>query len=219
MEFLQLLQDRAYGELDAREHLVDLQGWVNAGFDTVLEHICESLRGKEVTFFEVGTWKGPSAARIVTQSLKAGLTLRKLVCIDTWLGSGEFLTWGLNDPHRGGSLMHVGGYPTVFHTFTMNMKVLGLHDVVVPLPISSVQAVEVLTYYGLKADVIYVDASHEYEAVKADLEAYHQLLLPGGFLWGDDYTQGWDGVRRAVDSFAESTGMSLTVCGENWLLH
>jgi hypothetical protein len=55
-------------------------------------------------------------------------------------------------------------------------------------------------------DFIYIDASHLYESVKADLEIALPKLRKNGFLCGDDYTfwateeKGF-GVVRAVDEF------------------
>lgn len=50
-------------------------------------------------------------------------------------------------------------------------------------------------------DVIYIDADHAYDSVKADIEAFAPLLSPGGFLAGHDYHDGFPGVVRAVDEF------------------
>lgn len=55
---------------------------------------------------------------------------------------------------------------------------------------------------GQKFDLIYVDASHEYEDVKLDLEYSHKLLRPLGYLVVDDYYESaWPGVVLAADEF------------------
>ncbi len=48
-------------------------------------------------------------------------------------------------------------------------------------------------------DVVYVDASHDYESVKKDILHWYPKVKRGGIICGDDYIQGWDGVIRAVD--------------------
>lgn len=61
-------------------------------------------------------------------------------------------------------------------------------------------------------DWVYIDANHQYEFVKSDLEAYYPLVKPGGFLCGDDYgEQGWweVGVEDAVDEFVAEKGLEL----------
>ena len=49
------------------------------------------------------------------------------------------------------------------------------------------------------ADIIYIDAGHEYEAVLLDAQLYWNLLNPGGYIIFDDYS--WPGVIKAVDEF------------------
>ena len=53
-------------------------------------------------------------------------------------------------------------------------------------------------------DWIYIDGNHLYEFVKQDLELYYRTVKKGGFITGDDYTEGgwWQGgVKKAVDEF------------------
>jgi hypothetical protein len=68
-------------------------------------------------------------------------------------------------------------------------------------------------------DWVYLDGSHTYEGVRADLESYYALVKPGGVIAGDDYAVGgfWeDGVIRAVDEFVRSHGLELTVMGQQF---
>ncbi len=56
-------------------------------------------------------------------------------------------------------------------------------------------------------DWIYVDASHFYDDVKVDLEAFWPKLKRGGYIAGDDYDRRgiWEhGVTRAIDEFIAS---------------
>lgn len=219
--FLAHLREQAFAALDVAGHTVDLQGWVNPGFEDALGWVCAHLAAQAapLTVVEVGCWKGASTC-CIAERLKAlrpagGATL---VAVDTWLGAPEFYTWGLHDPTRGVALARDRGYPTVFHTFTRNVKALGLDDVVAPFPLSSDQAADVLAHHGVRADAMYLDASHEYEAVLRDLEAWFPVVRPGGVLWGDDYSDGWPGVRRAVDEFAAGRGLVLKVLDTQWVM-
>lgn len=220
MEFIKHLQSSAFDDLDVTQHTLDLQGWVNTGFDKCLGIVTDKLKPiSQPVVLEVGSWKGASACKIAS-ALKSGNVDRpSLICVDTWLGAPEFWTWGLNDPTRGVSLKRKNGYPLVYETFIKNVKAQGLHDIIAPFPMSSVQAADVLKHYKISAHVMYIDAAHEYEAVKQDLATYHPLLQPGGIMWGDDYApQNWPGVVRAVSEFAKEKGMQLVVHGQNWLL-
>ena len=202
---LGFLRNNAFSDLNITEYVPDTHGWMDSGFDRI---VTESLTSRDrklpLTIFEVGSWKGKSCITIADTVKKMGFTDVRIIAIDTWLGAPEFWTWGLNDPTRGLSLKLVNGYPSVFYTFTKNVKFFGHDDIVYPFPISSIQAAEVLTRYGIKADLIYVDASHEYEPVKADIAAFWPLLNDKGIMLGDDYMAGWDGVVKAVNEFGKA---------------
>lgn len=47
-------------------------------------------------------------------------------------------------------------------------------------------------------DMVFIDGSHEYEAVKYDIQKWKSRLTPGGLLCGHDYTNIYP-VRQAVD--------------------
>lgn len=48
-------------------------------------------------------------------------------------------------------------------------------------------------------DIVYIDASHEYEYVKKDILTWIPKVRKGGFICGDDYINGWPGVVQAVN--------------------
>ncbi|HYW75003.1 MAG TPA: class I SAM-dependent methyltransferase [Gammaproteobacteria bacterium] len=57
-------------------------------------------------------------------------------------------------------------------------------------------------FSGDSFDWIYIDANHQYEFIRTDLQLSLQKVKPGGMITGDDYTDGgwWQGgVKRAVD--------------------
>jgi hypothetical protein len=63
-------------------------------------------------------------------------------------------------------------------------------------------------------DFVYIDADHEYESVRADIEAWQDRIRPGGVLCGHDYYDGWRdnamyGVARAVDEFCAARGLQV----------
>jgi predicted O-methyltransferase YrrM len=73
-------------------------------------------------------------------------------------------------------------------------------------------------YHG-RCDLVFVDAGHGYEFVKADTENAVKMLCPGGVILWHDYRPGCPGVVRAVQEAARNapicqiTGTSLAVCG------
>lgn len=48
------------------------------------------------------------------------------------------------------------------------------------------------------ADVVFIDALHDYESVKEDIALWWPLVRQGGYLAGHDYNHKWPGVMRAV---------------------
>jgi hypothetical protein len=63
-------------------------------------------------------------------------------------------------------------------------------------------------------NIVYIDASHEYEDVKKDVQSWYPKVKKGGFICGDDYTRGWPGVVKAVD---ELLGEGVKVIGnQQW---
>lgn len=215
--FISILEKNAYETLDAENHQVDLQGWMCGQFPSTFESFLNDLKNRlennRLIIIEVGTWKGLSTVTMANICKNNNINT-KIIAVDTWLGAPEFWTHGYNGHER--QLIINNGYPNVFYTFTKNVKKLGHHDTILPFPISSVQGADVLTYYNAKADIIYIDASHEYDAVITDLNKYWPLLKEGGYMFGDDYIGHWPGVVRAVDEFCAQKSLQLTVNGVVW---
>jgi len=53
-------------------------------------------------------------------------------------------------------------------------------------------------------DFVYVDASHDYASVRADLRAWWRKLRPGGLMAGNDYHTGYVPAARAVFGVADA---------------
>lgn len=70
-------------------------------------------------------------------------------------------------------------------------------------------------------DFVFIDADHSYEGCKRDLEAWYPKVREGGLFSGHDYDHpdypNW-GVKRAVDEFAASYGLSVRL-GDNLTWH
>ncbi|CAK9036948.1 unnamed protein product [Durusdinium trenchii] len=60
-------------------------------------------------------------------------------------------------------------------------------------------------------DLVFLDASHNYEALRADLDAWLPKLRRFGILAGHDYSLLWPGVCRAVREFTETNQASLNL--------
>lgn len=183
---------------------LDLQGW--GGNRPWFGQTIKQIRPKLI--IEVGTWKGQSACNMA-KALQDNNIDGKIVCVDTWLGSPEHWVDKKNQ-HRWGGLNHKHGYPQLYYQFLANVKRLSLQNYVIPFPNTSDNAFELLNKWGAKAELIYLDAAHEYESVMKDLEHYWRLLRPGGILCGDDYNT-FPGVKKAVNEFAKKYDLEVSL--------
>lgn len=204
-----MLQTQAFeGLADAQD--VDLQGWIDevshfkyfsealtrfdSAADASLKDEAGETKRKGPVVVEVGSWKGLSTGKMADHLKRRGYEAPMVVAIDTWLGSPEHVRSDLLGPR-------VRGVPQLYGKFLANMRHFGLHDVVYPFPISSAQGGQFLVNEGFEADVVYIDAGHEYEAVALDIAVFWRLIVPGGCMILDDYK--WPGVAKAVHEFVE----------------
>ena len=200
----QLLHSRSpYAGFPLEEYPEDLQGWHSR--HPMIKQVIEETLPELV--IEVGSWKGGSAI-YMGELMQRHHLQGAIVCVDTWLGALEF--WDdHNDPERYQALKHRFGYPTVYYQFLANVIHHDLQDVIVPFPQASCIAARWFATHRVKADLIYVDASHDEPDVAADLRAYWPLVKEGGIMFGDDYDEFWPGLVRAVQVFANEEGVEI----------
>ena len=142
------------------------------------------------TIIEVGSWKGRS-----THALLSGCK-GKVVAVDHWLGSKDE-----PDAHaqaKDGS---------VFKEFKENIKQF------TNLKICECDSLNAAPQFqDNSADMVFIDAGHTYEEVKADIKAWRGKAR--FLLCGHDYDEKiWPGVKRAVD---EEVGTIDGVEGTIW---
>lgn len=202
--FLDDLSKGIYDAFDADSYGLDVQGW--GGHQSFFGQMVEETKPKLI--IEVGSWKGKSAIAMANALRGFELNDSRVLCIDTWLGATEFVGKPDDDPKRG--LRRAFGYPTIYYQFLANVVLTENQKRIIPFPQSSINAARFLQKNGVKADLIYVDGSHEYEDVVEDLKMYYPLLKKGGVIFGDDYCKYWGGVIKAVDEFAVQIGTGVT---------
>jgi predicted O-methyltransferase YrrM len=190
--------DDPFASVNAELSSLDLQGW-----NSEHTYLREAIADRPRIVIEVGVWKGASVifmAGLLREIAAEGV----VIAIDTFLGSWEH--W-LNPDWRA-ALEFEAGYPALFRTFQRNVVAAGVADYVVPLPLDSANAAALLDRTRIAADVIHIDAAHDYGSVLADLRAWWPRLLPGGVLIADDYDedgQYWPSVTKAVDEFVSGS--------------
>jgi len=190
----------------------DTRGW--QGNSNVFREIIDDVSPSII--IEVGTWKGQSTINMGNY-LKSKNIDCKIYCVDTWLGAVEFWTSLSHTEER--NLMLKNGYPQIYYQFLSNVVHNGLQDYIIPFPNTSTTGYKYFKYLGLKADIIYIDASHEEEDVFSDLSNYYELLNDGGTIFGDDFTDYWVGVKNAVNRFCDDNKIRYEVLENNfWVI-
>jgi Methyltransferase domain len=172
---------------------LDSQGWSSTSH--VFEEIIKEISPRLIV--EVGTWKGGSAIHMAKTCLKYYNDF-EIVCIDTFLGSVEH--WVDQKDLLFKNIKN--GRPRIYDQFLSNVVHNELQDYITPLPVDSINGHEILTRLNVEADLIYIDAGHDYMSVRLDLAHYSTHLRPGGYMLGDD----WFHIpikEAAYDTFGE----------------
>ncbi len=181
----------------------EVHGWTAGEYRDFLRTLFTRFpKDKELVFVEVGTWMGSSA--IIAADVLKELGMKGCIfCIDTWLGSPEHY---FNIPRD-------RGFPAIYNTFLQNVLNYGHKDVIIPITLPSLQAIKVLQGLGVKADIIFIDAAHEFMPVFLDCITYFNILKPGGEMMGDDYNDAWPEVIKAVNDFVGHVKTPIEVVG------
>lgn len=184
------------GELPPPYDSVDLlpfnpQGWYRNG--PSMEWLIR--RGNVKVVIEVGSWLGLSTRHIAKTLPEDGV----VYAIDHWLGS----------PNEDNSSFDI---PNLYRSFLSNVIHENLTHKIIPVRMSSLEASVRLK---VKPDLIYLDATHDYNSVLQDLILWFPLVKGHGILCGDDYYWGDGPVKRAVDKFADAN--NLIVHDDGWL--
>jgi len=182
---------------------IDLLPFNSHGWNTHAEIFEKMFQENEIkNIIEVGSWLGCST-RLFAQSIpKNG----KVFAIDHWLGSkehfesDEFKDW----------------IPILYQQFLSNVIHTELTDKIIPVRLRSLEAAKRLQNIAIPIDLIYIDASHEYADVYADLCAWYPYVENHGILCGDDWNVG--DVQRAVTRFAQENQLIIYQIDGFWRL-
>ncbi|WP_287284350.1 class I SAM-dependent methyltransferase, partial [Okeania sp. SIO2G4] len=199
----QIYVENPYNGFDFKQYKMDLQGW--NGKHKVFAEMIPTVNPKII--IEVGVWKGQATVHMAEIATKAD-PKAIVISVDTWLGSPEH--WNPQRPDNIFlSLQLKHGYPGMYYQFLANVMWKGLENNIIPLPQTSTNAAIILKRLGVKADLIHIDAGHEFESVYLDLVNYWDLLTEGGVLIGDDFIPGWPGVKSAVEQFCSERNLKF----------
>jgi hypothetical protein len=180
-----------YEHFDPSAYPLTLQGWHSDS--PIFEEMIDQTQPDII--IEVGSWLGASAIHMGRHLKKRGWS-GSIICVDTWLGSMDH--W--SNPEIRPLLRLQHGYPQLYYQFLANVIHAGLQDTIIPFPNTSTMACFWLKKRNIRAKLIYIDGSHEYLDILADLQNYSQLRAEGGYMFGDDWGI-FPSVKRGVKKF------------------
>jgi MMP 1-O-methyltransferase len=180
------------------EKLVEItsqvDGWLTDREGELLYNLATRCSGKGV-IVEIGSWKGKSAIWLASGSRDSSKV--KVHCVDPHTGS----------PEHGPDVQTLA-------EFNSNIAKAGLQDLVVPLVMTSEEAVR---NWDKKVELLFVDGNHEYEEVEKDMVSWFPYLTEGAIVALHDTTSctrldillsetafafiGWPGPKRVVSKY------------------
>ena len=135
-----------------------------------VEEMKEILKNNNIyLIIELGSWLGASARFMLDYAPNA-----TLIAIDHWQGSKE---------HAENSYW-AAKLANLYETFLLNCW--RYKNRLIPLKTTVLDGLTEVYNANLQPDLIYVDASHDYEPVTAELEKCFQLF-PNSHIVGDDW--------------------------------
>ena len=135
---------------------------------------------------EVGCFRGKSLACVSDIILKSDL---RVLAVDPFdiVDNPEYVEPGVETRKTG-----------MYEDFVSTMDLCGIQNqVFVETGLSEIVAYNIHDEF----DLVFVDGNHDYEPVKADIDAWGPLIKEGGILCGHDWDEkgaSWPGVHKAV---------------------
>jgi predicted O-methyltransferase YrrM len=173
----------------------NIEGWFT--FPNLYKQIVEKFSDNS-HFVEIGTWLGKSASYMAVEIANSGKNI-KFDCIDTWSGSEE---------HKNYTEIVTD---SLYKNFLKNIE--PVKKFINPIRTDSLKGAEL--YDNNSLDFVFIDASHDYENVKKDINAWYPKVKSGGILAGHDYHHTWEGVICAVDEFLKNQKYEKYIFSEN----
>ena len=153
-------------------------------------------------FVEIGVWRGQSVCYAAVEIINKSKNIT-IDAVDTWEGSPEEELGQKDGTELTG---------TLYETFLKNIE--PVKHIINPVRMDSVLASS--KYEDGSLDFVFIDGSHLYDAVKADIEAWLPKVKVGGYLGGHDYGnhhEPLNGVKQAVD---ERFGENIETYNPGW---
>jgi hypothetical protein len=146
-------------------------------------------------FVEIGSFKGRSASAMAVNIINSQKDI-KFYCVDTWKGSEEHQK-GQNSEDKD----VVDG--TLLDVFKYNIR--SVKNYINIIQKESAEAAK--EFQDKSLSFVFIDASHDYENVKQDINSWYPKIKNGGILAGHD----WFGedIKKAVYEFCNEHNFTV----------
>ncbi len=154
----------------------EIEGWFSFPelYKEVVGHFDNGI------FVEIGSWKGASSSHMAVEIINQKKNI-SFFCVDTWEGSIE--------NQDSSSVIN----NTLYNEFKDNMSPVEGYYTSIRKP----SLMAATHFEDSSIDFIFIDASHQYADVIADIKAWLPKLKTGGIIAGHDIDLA--DVKRAVD--------------------
>lgn len=200
---LNLLTEHKKNEKNIVEHFYNtIQGWFD--YEDLFSNQVK-IANENAHFVEVGIWKGRSSAYLAVEILNSKKNI-KYDCVDTWNGSDEHID--PNSPNFEKNI--IDNKDWLYNIYLKNLE--NVRHVINPIRLESIEAAKL--YDDDSLDFVFIDASHDYENIKADILAWYPKIKNGGYFGGHDYW--YIPIGKAVNELLNDKNISTI--GTSWFI-
>jgi predicted O-methyltransferase YrrM len=144
---------------------------------------CVAMLHKAKRIFEIGTYDGATTRQLARACSSSQVFTLDLSRDDQPKAARTFVPTEVNN------LME-GGVGSRFVDTPEQQRIVQLYGDSTQFDYSA---------YKGTIDLVFIDACHDYDFVRADSQTALGLIKPGGIIFWHDYCAGWPGVKRAVE--------------------
>ena len=177
-----------------KHYYEDIFGWFD--YDNIYKHVVNTF--EEGHFIEVGCFLGKSSAYMLVEIINSGKNIHfdMIDTFDRWEGvNNSYEQFKENNP-----IAFIRKYKDRFRV----------------LKVASIFASKL--YEDNSLDFVFIDASHDYENVLADITAWFPKVKHGGIIGGHDYADSYIGVKQAVKEYSSNNNQDFVINKQCWLM-
>jgi predicted O-methyltransferase YrrM len=175
----------------------NIEGWLT--FPNLYSHAVSKFNNG-AKFIEIGSWLGQSAAYMAVEIANSNKNI-DFYCVDLWEA---------NEEYKNASVVLENKF---YQTFLNNIE--PAKDLIKPIKAPSLEAVS--KFEDEYFDFIFIDAAHDYENVKKDIEAWFPKLKRNGIFAGHDFVHTHMGVIRAVSEWSDLNKKNILTQENCWI--